>query len=107
MTQRQDGNLPAATIGSSTFSGKDELLRELEATKGQISSLLEQHAELEMKSKSDIKVLVKEVKSLRRSQHELKQKLEKSLQEKSEVEVGFIHSSYPKLYFQMWFYLSG
>lgn len=73
----------------SAFPEKDELFRELKATKDQLNILLKQHEELEVKSKSDIKLLVKEVKSLRRSQVDLKQKLDESLQEKTEVEVGF------------------
>ncbi|XP_048495188.1 PX domain-containing protein EREL1 isoform X4 [Beta vulgaris subsp. vulgaris] len=83
---QEDAKLPADTMSLAAFPEKDELLQELEATKDKFNILLKQHEELEVKSKSDIKVLVKEVKSLRRSQNELKQKLEGSLQEKSEVE---------------------
>lgn len=64
------------------------LLEELDATKKQLENLLKQHEKLEMKSKSDIKVLVKEVKSLRSSQTQMKQELSQSLKEKSETEVG-------------------
>ena len=74
---------------TTTFPQKDELLQELAATKDQLNILLKQHEELEVKSKSDVKMLVKEVKSLRKTQTELKQKLDMSLQERSEVEVGF------------------
>lgn len=88
MEKLQDAKLPADTMSLAAFPEKDELLHELEATKDKLNILLKQHEELEIKSKSDIKVLVKEVKSLRRSQNELKQKFEGSLQEKSEVEVG-------------------
>lgn len=45
------------------------------------------YEELEAKSKADIKVLIKEVKSLRSSQAELKHELSKSLKDKSESEV--------------------
>lgn len=64
------------------------LVEELDATKKQLEKLLKQHEELEMKSKSDIKVLVKEIKSLRSSQTQMKQELSRSLKEKSETEVG-------------------
>ena len=67
---------------------KDMLVEELDATKKQLEKLLKQHEELEVKSKSDIKVLVKEVKSLRSSQTQMKQELSRSLKEKSEAEVG-------------------
>lgn len=86
LKSEEDAKLPADSLRSSAFPDKDELLRELEATKGQLNILSKQHEELEVKSKSDIKVLVKEVKSLRRSQIELNQKLDESLQEKTEVE---------------------
>lgn len=66
---------------------KDSLLQELDATREQLQNLLKRHEELETKSRSDIKVLVKEVKSLRYSQTELKQELSQSIKEKSEAEV--------------------
>ncbi|KAK9280523.1 hypothetical protein L1049_014215 [Liquidambar formosana] len=65
---------------------KEALLQELDATKEQLGNLLKRHEELEVKSKADIKVLVKEVKSLRSSQTELKQELSQSLKERSEAE---------------------
>ncbi|KAL1831505.1 hypothetical protein ACET3Z_001156 [Daucus carota] len=77
---------------SGTGSSKDNtargenMLPELEANKQQLVELQKQHRELEEKSKADIKVLVKEVKSLRRSQAEYKQKLSQSINEKAEAE---------------------
>lgn len=68
------------------------MLPELEANKQQLVELQKQHRELEEKSKADIKVLVKEVKSLRRSQAEYKQKLSQSINEKAEAEVGYYFS---------------
>ncbi|CAL5355292.1 unnamed protein product [Camellia sinensis] len=62
------------------------LLQELDVTKMQLDDLLKRHEELEVKSKADIKVLVKEVKSLRSSQAELKKELSQSQKEKSEAE---------------------
>lgn len=60
-----------------------ELHKELESAKKQYEDLLKRYLELEVQSKSDIKVLVKEVKSLRSSQAELKQQLKESINEKS------------------------
>lgn len=65
------------------------LLQELDASKEQHEKLLKRYEELEAKSKADIKVLIKEVKSLRSSQTELKQELNQTHKEKSEAEVGF------------------
>lgn len=61
--------------------------KELDTTKQQLEYLVKQHQEMVAKSKADIKVLVKEVKSLRSSEVDLKQKLHQSLNEKSEAEV--------------------
>lgn len=69
-----------------TVDGKDILLQELDTTKQQLEDLRRKHQELEMKSKADVKVLVKEVKSLRSSQADLKQQLSQSLVGKSEAE---------------------
>ncbi|GAB2284926.1 hypothetical protein Dimus_019379 [Dionaea muscipula] len=69
----------------SSSNEKDGLQQELDASKEQLNKLLRQHEELEVKSKSDIKVLVKEVKSLRKSRNELQQQLAKSVEEKLEV----------------------
>ncbi|CAI9286802.1 unnamed protein product [Lactuca saligna] len=65
---------------------KDELLKELEDTKSKLDQLSKKHQELEIKSKANVKILVKEVKSLRSSQAELKQQLNQSVIEKSEAE---------------------
>ncbi|CAH1428124.1 unnamed protein product [Lactuca virosa] len=70
----------------SVIEEKDELLEELEDTKSKLDQLSKKHQELEIKSKADVKILVKEVKSLRTSQAELKQQLNQSLIGKSEAE---------------------
>ncbi|KAL8116017.1 hypothetical protein AgCh_022490 [Apium graveolens] len=64
----------------------ENTLPKLDANKQLLVELQKQHQELEAKSKADIKVLVKEVKSLRRSQEEYKQQLSQSIKEKSEAE---------------------
>lgn len=65
----------------------DVLHQELDASKQQLENLQKYHEEFESKSKTDVKLLVKEVKSLRNSQSELKQELSRLMKEKLEVEV--------------------
>lgn len=65
------------------------MTQELDATKQQLVELQKQHRELETNSKADIKVLVKEIKSLRSSQAEYKRQLSESIKEKSEAEVVY------------------
>lgn len=67
------------------------LLQDLDVAREQLEILSKQYLELEAKSKADIKVLVKEVKSLRSSQTELKKELSESIKEKLEAEVGSAH----------------
>lgn len=69
-------------------SGENEtLLEELEIKRKEVESLRERLGEVEAKSKADIKVLVKEVKSLRNSQKEMKKVLNQYLEEKTDLEV--------------------
>ncbi|KAJ1410936.1 PX domain superfamily, partial [Sesbania bispinosa] len=63
----------------------------LDATNEQLEILSKQYGELEAKSKADVKVLVKEVKSLRKSQTELKKELSESIKEKCETEKLLLH----------------
>ncbi|KAL2346702.1 hypothetical protein Fmac_000702 [Flemingia macrophylla] len=69
----------------------DVLLQNLDATKEQLENLSKQYGELEAKSKADVKVLVKEVKSLRNSQTALKKELSESIKENSEIEKLLLH----------------
>ncbi|XP_026662166.1 PX domain-containing protein EREL1 isoform X8 [Phoenix dactylifera] len=70
-----------------TADGEKALLLQELDTKREVLGTMQKHLEeLEMKSKADIKVLVREVKFLRSSQAELKQKLNQSLREKTELE---------------------
>ncbi|XVE89058.1 hypothetical protein DITRI_Ditri19aG0119900 [Diplodiscus trichospermus] len=62
------------------------LLQELDVAREQLANLHNQHEELEVKSKADVKLLAKEVKSLRISQSELKQELSRVMKEKLELE---------------------
>ncbi|KAE8654555.1 Adenine phosphoribosyltransferase 5 isoform 1 [Hibiscus syriacus] len=70
---------------------KDAMLQELNATKEQLNIISKQYEELETKSKADIKLLVKEVKSLRKSEKQLKQEVGQSLLKISDVEVQLEH----------------
>ncbi|KAG5540884.1 hypothetical protein RHGRI_020951 [Rhododendron griersonianum] len=81
----QDQNLGTASTNASVI-GEKSALEELDVTKKQLEDVLKRHEELEIKSKADIKVLVKEVKSLRNSQAELKKGLSQSQKEKSDAE---------------------
>ncbi|RXH92092.1 hypothetical protein DVH24_021115 [Malus domestica] len=82
----QDKKSCAESTKDSSGQEKEILPQELDPYKEQLENLSKQYEELEAKSKADIKVLVKEVKSLRSSQAGLKHELSKSLTEKSEAE---------------------
>lgn len=72
---------------NTTTNHEKEILNQELCTKQEQISNLERHIEqLEMKSKADIKVLVKEVKFLRNSQEELKKMLNQSTKEKGDLE---------------------
>ncbi|KAJ0031617.1 hypothetical protein Pint_12425 [Pistacia integerrima] len=86
LKSRQDEKSDTETTKESTSQEKDAVSQELDATKQQLEILSKQYEELEAKSKADIKVLVKEVKSLRSSHKGLKQELSRALNEKSETE---------------------
>lgn len=63
------------------------LLQELHVAREQLDDLQKHHEDFELKSKTDVKLLVKEVKSLRNSQSELKQELNRLMKAKLELEV--------------------
>ncbi|KAE8696125.1 signal recognition particle 54 kDa protein 2-like [Hibiscus syriacus] len=62
------------------------LMQELDVARKQLADLQKHHEELEVKSKADVKLLVKEVKSLLSSQSDLKQELSHVVKEKLELE---------------------
>ncbi|RRT43863.1 hypothetical protein B296_00056130 [Ensete ventricosum] len=74
---------------------KDVLLQELGSKQEELLNMRKHLEEQESKSKVDIKVLVKEVKFLRKSQAELKELLNQTLKEKSELE-GFLQKGKQK-----------
>lgn len=86
LKSQQDDKPETESPNISVIQEKDELLQELDATKNKLDDLSMKHQELEAKSKADIKVLVKEVKSLRSSQASLKEQLNQSLEGKSKAE---------------------
>ncbi|KAG8375802.1 hypothetical protein BUALT_Bualt10G0138300 [Buddleja alternifolia] len=86
LNSQQAGRLDSQPTISTNNQQKDVLHQELDSAKRQYEDLLKRHQELEVKSKADIKILVKEVKSLRSSQAELKQQINQSVEEKSKVE---------------------
>lgn len=72
---------------TSIIKENEMLMREVDVAREQLENLQKHSEELELKSKADVKLLVKEVKSLRSSQSELKQELSRLMKEKLEVEV--------------------
>lgn len=60
-----------STIASITQQNK-LLMQELDVTREKLENVLKHQEELELKTKSDVKLLIKEVKALRSSQQELK-----------------------------------
>ncbi|XP_071694614.1 PX domain-containing protein EREL1-like, partial [Rutidosis leptorrhynchoides] len=87
LKSQQDDKQETETPKISMIEEKDQLLQELDNTKSKFEQLSQKHQELEVKSKADVKILVKEVKSLRSSQAELKQQLNQSLDEKLDAEL--------------------
>ncbi|KAL0910207.1 hypothetical protein M5K25_021161 [Dendrobium thyrsiflorum] len=74
-------------LENTTASCEKDILNQELSTKEEHIAILERHIEeLEMKSKADIKVLVKEVKFLRKSQEELKEMINQSTKEKGDLE---------------------
>lgn len=63
------------------------MLQELDSKQELIDKLQRHLEDVVLKSKADIKVLVKEVKLLRGSQEELKEMLNQSTEEKAELQV--------------------
>ncbi|CBI36350.3 unnamed protein product, partial [Vitis vinifera] len=86
LKSEQDEKLLIASTKASIIQENEMLLQELDVAREQFENLQKHQEESEAKSKADIKLLVKEVKSLRGSQSELKQELSQLMKEKIEVE---------------------
>ncbi|KAK7261946.1 hypothetical protein RIF29_28270 [Crotalaria pallida] len=86
LKSEEDERLLAESTKASIIQEKQILQQELDMAREQIEHLQKNHDEFETKSKTDMKLLVKEVKSLRSSQSELKQQLSELMKEKLDVE---------------------
>ncbi|KAK3020483.1 hypothetical protein RJ639_045733 [Escallonia herrerae] len=86
LKSEKDEKVHLESVKISIIQENEILLQELDVAREQLAELQKYHEELESKSKSDVKLLVKEVKSLRSSQLELKQDLSRLLKEKLEAE---------------------
>ncbi|KAK1268408.1 hypothetical protein QJS04_geneDACA006418 [Acorus gramineus] len=84
---KKDERVCAESEKLSVTGEKELLLQELDVSREQLKILQARLADLEVKSKADKKVLAKEIKSLRSSQTDLKEVLNQSLKEKSELEL--------------------
>ncbi|KAK7402343.1 hypothetical protein VNO78_14540 [Psophocarpus tetragonolobus] len=82
----EDERLLAESAKASVIQEKQMLQQELDIAREQLKHLQKHHDEFEMKSKTDLKVLIKEVKYLRSSELELKQQLSELMKEKLDLE---------------------
>lgn len=86
LRSEQDEKARVESTKLAVIQENKRLLQELDVAREQFENLQKYHEEFEGKSKADVKLLVKEVKSLRSSQLELKQELSRLMKEKLEVE---------------------
>ncbi|KAG6669506.1 hypothetical protein CIPAW_01G249300 [Carya illinoinensis] len=86
LKSEQDERKRAESTKIAIIQENKMLLQELDVGREQLENLKKHQEEFEVKSKADVKLLVKEVKSLRSSQLELKQELSRLMKEKLEVE---------------------
>ncbi|XP_021736687.1 PX domain-containing protein EREX-like isoform X2 [Chenopodium quinoa] len=82
----QDEKMCLASENSAIIQENELLKQRLDVARDQLESSQKHHDESETKSKTDLKVLVKEVKSLRSSQSDLKEELSNLTKEKLELE---------------------
>ncbi|KAE9588008.1 putative Phox domain-containing protein [Lupinus albus] len=86
MKSEEDEKLLAESAKTYVIQEKQMLLQNLDVAREQIEHLMKNHDEFVMKSKTDMKLLITEVNSLRSSQLELKQQLSELMKEKLDVE---------------------
>ncbi|OIW09064.1 hypothetical protein TanjilG_16291 [Lupinus angustifolius] len=86
LKSEEDERLLAESTKESVIQEKQMLQHELDAAREKLEHLQKNHDEFETKSKMDMKLLIKEVKTLRSSQLELKQQLDELMKEKLDVE---------------------
>ncbi|KAL8457053.1 hypothetical protein ACS0TY_034221 [Phlomoides rotata] len=82
----QNERAHAEATKTSIIEENEALQQELESAREQLKNLQKCHEEADLKSKSDVKLLVKEIKSVRRSQSELQQELDRVSKEKMDFE---------------------
>ncbi|MCD7449460.1 hypothetical protein HAX54_052422 [Datura stramonium] len=87
LASEQADKIQMESTQRSIVQENERLHEELDAAKQRINSLQKHHLELESKSNADVKLLAKEIKSLRSSHTELKQELSKLAKEKADVEM--------------------
>ncbi|KAJ8452823.1 hypothetical protein Cgig2_014586 [Carnegiea gigantea] len=92
----QDEMAQLASEHENVIQENEMLKQELDAAREELQNLQKHQEESEVKLKTDIKVLVKEVKYLRNSQTELKQELSKVMKEKLDVEKVLQHEKQMK-----------
>ncbi|KAL5575561.1 hypothetical protein UlMin_017260 [Ulmus minor] len=86
LKSEQEQKLRAESTKASIIEENKMLLQELDVAREHFDNLQRRHEDFELKTKTDVKLLVKEVKSLRSTQSELKQELSRVMKEKLEVE---------------------
>ncbi|KDP37061.1 hypothetical protein JCGZ_06117 [Jatropha curcas] len=86
LKSEQDKRVHAESAKVSIVQENEMLLQQLDVSRQELENLHKHHEELELKSKADLRLLVKEVKSLRSSQSDMKQELSRLMKEKIEVE---------------------
>lgn len=74
------------TTNESLIQENEMLLQQMDDLRDKFENLRKDHEDLEVKSKAELKVLVKEVKSLRTTQSELRLELSRTVKEKLEME---------------------
>ncbi|KAI3455298.1 hypothetical protein Pfo_011961 [Paulownia fortunei] len=82
----QDEKANAEATKTSIIKENESLRQELDSAREQLKNLEKCHEEADLKSKSDLKLLVREVKSLRSSQSELQQELDRVAKDRTEFE---------------------
>ncbi|KAG8379810.1 hypothetical protein BUALT_Bualt07G0128200 [Buddleja alternifolia] len=90
MEAEKDQNAHAEATKTSIIQENEALRQELDSAREQLKNLQKFHEEANLKSKSDVKLLAKEVKSLRSSQSELRQELDRVAKERTEFETRLI-----------------
>ncbi|XP_073269792.1 PX domain-containing protein EREX isoform X1 [Primulina huaijiensis] len=82
----QDEKVVAEATNSSIVQENEALRQELDSAREQLKNLKKYQEDSDLRSKSDVKLLIKEVKSLRNSQSEQRQELDRMVKEKTELE---------------------